>query len=65
MVKASPQAYRDQANGAMMEGENINALRNQFIGEEKGLRYLSALLTQSEKDFREKIKTDEEKQRQQ
>lgn len=56
MVKASPQAYRDQANGTMMDGDNINSLRNQFIGEEKGLRHLAGLLAQREKELRETIK---------
>ena len=62
MVKASPQAYRDNKDGNILDGDVISQLRNQFIGEEKGLRHLSKLLAQREKELREKLKEQEQTQ---
>lgn len=55
MVKASPYAYRDQETKTVLPGETISQLRNQSIGEEKGLRHLSVLLAQRERELRETI----------
>lgn len=60
MVKASPYAYRDQETKAILPGETITQLRNQSIGEEKGLRHLAVLLAQREKELREVIKQQDE-----
>lgn len=55
MVKASPYAYRDQETKTILPGDTITQLRNQSIGEEKGLRHLAVLLAQREKELREVI----------
>jgi len=62
MVKASPLAYRDPGIGTMLPGETITQMRNQFIGEEKGLRELNLLLTQRRAELEETIKKQDKAQ---
>lgn len=56
MVKAHPRAFRDESDGRVLPGDTITQMRNQLIGEEKGLRELSKVLAQREHDLRQKLK---------
>jgi hypothetical protein len=53
-------AFRDQSTNAVLSGEVIEQLRNQFIGEEKGLRHLASLLALREEELRKKLKQQED-----
>lgn len=55
-LKRGPLGYRDNVDGRVLDGDTITQLRCQFIGEEKGLRELSRLLTERELTLREKLK---------
>jgi hypothetical protein len=59
-IKWSPLAFRDQIDNTVLSGEVIEQLRNQFIGEEKGLRHLASLLASREEELRKKLKQQED-----
>lgn len=55
MVIGSPMLYDRSLDGVKVEN-----LRHQLIGEYKGLRYLSNLLTQREEELRKQTKQQDE-----